>query len=249
MPPPPRPPKPGGGPTGFGGLGGGGMGGLFGGAGGGMGEDDPFAAMMGGMMGGGMMGGMPMGGGMGGMPMGGGMGGGMPTGGGAPARVDVLAPGTAVRLHGLTAGAHNDALGTVAAFDAAKGRYAVQLADGATLSIKPENVAQVVSACRVVGTSREELNGRVAAAATYHSGTKRYRCEGLRPDGGVVSLKAENVVLPTSTRVVIDGVTSRPALNGCVGAVRAVDEAAGRYDVALEGGEAVRLRFGAVAAC
>ena len=47
------------------------------------------------------------------------------------------------------------------------------------------------------------------------------------------SLKPENIVLPPATRVVIDGVESRPMLNGKVGEVTSVDPAAGRYDVQL----------------
>ena len=108
---------------------------------------------------------------------------------------------------------------------------------------------QVVTEAKVTGTSKSEINGRTASSATYDRKAKRYRCEGLQPDGTVLSLKPENVVLPARTRVTIDGVASRPALNGCSGTVRAVDEAAGRYDVQMAGGEAVRVRFGAVAAC
>ena len=167
----------------------------------------------------------------------------------AEARVDTLAVGTLVRLEGLNSPTHNGCVGRVEAFDEAKGRYIVTLQrDGGSLAVRPAHCVQVVTDARVTGTSKGELNGRTAAVTTYDRTSKRYRCEGLKADGTVLSLKPENVVLPPTTRVKIDGVASRPALNGCVGAVRAVDEQAGRYDVELPG-EAVRVRFGAVAAC
>lgn len=215
---------------------GGGMGGLFGGDA--MDEGNPFAGLMSG--------------GMSGMGMGGGRGSRARAAscGGSAARADTLAPGTVVRLTGLNAAAHNGAVGAVASYDDAKSRYAVHLqADGSTLSVKRENLVQVLTDARVCGTSVEGLNGKTVSHATYDRASKRYRCEGLKQDGSLVALKRENVVLPTGARVTIDGVTSRPALNGCVGAVQAVDEKAGRYDVQLGDGEAVRLRFGAVAAC
>jgi len=236
-------------------MGGGPMGGGMGGGpfgGGAMEVDDPFAGLMGGGMSGMGMGVGSAGiGGIGGMGGMGGMGGrGSRARAASAARADTLSPGTVVRLTGLNAAAHNGAVGAVASYDDAKSRYAVHLhADGSTLSVKRENLVQVVTDARVCGTSVEGLNGKTVSHATYDRASKRYRCEGLKQDGSLVALKRDNVVLPAGARVTIDGVTSRPALNGCVGAVQAVDEKAGRYDVQLGDGEAVRLRFGAVAAC
>ena len=56
----------------------------------------------------------------------------------------------------------------------------------------------------------------------------------------------EHVVLPPRTRVEVSGVSSRPTLNGQLGAIVGAD--AERYTVQLPH-ETVRLRFGAVAAC
>ena len=214
----------------FGGGAGGGMGGmhsLFG-------DDDPFAGLMGGR-------GMRMGGG--------GMG-----GGGhkrrrraAAVAADILPPGTVCRLAGLSAANLNGAAATVEELDANKMRYAVTLGDGQTISVKPSNLRQVISDARVVGTSKEELNGKVAASATYDSTSGRYVCEGLKADGTSISLKPENLILPPDCRVTIEGVTSRPGLNGKVGRVAGVER--DRYVVQLPDNEQVKLRFGAVAAC
>jgi len=164
-------------------------------------------------------------------------------------RVDTLQVGTTVCLADLTSEAHNGAVGTIESFDEERRRYVVRLhADGSTRAVRAANVRQIVTDAKVAGTSKLELNGRSVFAATYDRASKRYRCEGLREDGTVLSLKPENVILPTDTRVTIDGVQTRPQLNGCVGSVAAVDVAAGRYDVRLHD-EAIRVRFGAVTAC
>lgn len=203
----------------------------------GAGDDDPFASLMG-------IGGM--GGGMGGF---GGMGGGpkrrRPSS--SASAVDTLPAGTVVRLTGLSSGGRNGAAATVREYDATRQRYVVELTDGESIAVKPSNVRQVLTDAKVVGTSKAELNGKVAAAATFDAASGRYQCEGLT-DGTVVSLKPENVMLPQDCRVTVAGVASRPALNGRVGRVAAVDR--DRYVVQLaQPDETVSLRFGAVAAC
>jgi curved DNA-binding protein CbpA len=221
-----------------GGLGGLGGGMRMGGGGSPFGNDDsdPFASMMGGLGG-----------------LGGGMGVGLGAGGpkrrrassrAAPA--DTLAPGTVVRLAGLSAEALNGTSATVREYDVAKARYVVELADGSSVAVKTSNVRQVVSDATVVGTSKDALNGRTAAAAVFDKESGRYICEGLKADGSALSLKPENVRLPSQCRVTVSGVASRPALNGRVGTIAAVDGE--RYLVRLPD-ETVSLRFGAVAAC
>merc|ERR1719502_397600 len=261
----------------FGGPGGGGGGGMddaraaamfqqffgngdpFGGGSDGSDDDDFLSQVLGrgrrgGMRGLGGLGGLGGGpggmGGLGGMGGMGGMGGGMPgrRAQGGASRPDVLERGTPVKLIDLSsAAAYNGASGTISEWDESRQRYVVALGEGGTLSVKPANVRQVVSEARVVGTSQPQLNGKVAAAATYDTQSKRYRVEGLAGNGGVVALKPENVVLPHKTRVTIDGVVSRPTLNGRSG--RIIDVTNDRYVVEVPGEDPLKLRFGAVAAC
>ena len=244
---------------------------FFGGAGGsaagrGFDDDDDLAELLGrrgmGMGGGGMGmggGGMPglaemMMGGMGG-GMGSGMGGRFPgrgqrlggsraAAGGGGERCDVLPAGAAVEVLELSnQPALNGRKGTIERYDDARQRYHV-VVDGATVALRPANVRQVVAEARVAGTSQPDLNGRVAAAATFDKASGRYRAEGLAPH--TVALRPEHVVLPPRTRVEVSGVSSRPTLNGQLGAIVGAD--AERYTVQLPH-ETVRLRFGAVAAC
>lgn len=175
-------------------------------------------------------------------------GGGMPAFGvaGTGPPPHLLERGTPVKLVELNDSNYNERHGAVEGWDAAKGRYVVALGGGAKLCVKPENARQVVAEATVVGTSQPKLNGRVAAAATYDRASKRYRVEGIEGHD-VVALKPENVQLPHQTRVTIDGVTSRPALNGQSGRIVAVKN--DRYVVELPDREQLALRFGVVAAC
>lgn len=163
---------------------------------------------------------------------------------------DVLPPGTAVKLAELSNTALIGEVGTIESFDRQTQRYTVCMAStGNNLAVKPQNVQQIVSEATVVGTSQKELNGRIVPSATYDAASKRYRVEGLTPDGKTLALRPENVLLPEHTQVTIEGVQSRPALNGKRGRIVNVDAAINRY-VVTTGEEQIKLRIGSVvAAC
>ena len=91
---------------------------------------------------------------------------------GAP-RADVLPHGTPVRLCDLSQANFNGASGTIDQWDEARGRYVVSLAEGGSLAVRSQNMSQVVAEARVVGTSQPQLNGKVAAAATFDRATER----------------------------------------------------------------------------
>jgi len=226
---------------------GGGGGGMPGMGGGGGGLPPGMAQMFMGMPGG--MGGMP--GGMGGMP--GGMGG-MP--GGPPARrtaepevrVDAVAPGTPCAIKDVQSQPQlNGEHGTVRDFNAAKGRYTVELDDGQTVSLKRANVQQIVQRARVVGVeSRPELNGRTGAIADYDATKGRYtvlvRLDGrARPQG--MTLRPANVVLPSGTCVRIEGLVKGEQYNGEHGTIASFDEEAARYVVRLAGDKQLKLKL------
>jgi len=211
-------------------------------------DEDPFESLLSGhgisgMMGRGMMGGGRMSAGM--------MGGGQRRPRAPPRtrdRPDRLPQGANVMVVGLKEdGQQNGRIGRVEQFSEDRGRYIVALEGAGHLAVRPENVRQVLTDARIVGVKNQEgLNGRIASTVTYDTSSKRYKCEGLKGDHTVVALKPENVMLPTNSRVVVDGVQSRPALNGMVGSV--VDVDTDRYVVQLPD-QKLRLRFGAVVAC
>lgn len=201
----------------------------------GMMDDDPFMAFMGG----GMMGGDGMGSRRTRQK----------NSSSSAQRIDTLAHGTTVRLCGLSQEQLNGRAATIEEYDENKGRYVVCVEKSSPpLAVRPKNVRQVLSGlARVVGTSQEAINGKVAATATYDAATGRYQCEGLKEDGSVLAIKPENLLLPKECTVTIDGVQSKPGLNGRVGRIRDIENE--RYVVQLDESEAVRLRFGCVAAC
>ena len=122
----------------------------------------------------------------------------------------------------------------------------MRLFNGPSVAIKPENVRQVISGARVVGTSQQTLNGREAASAVFDGPSARYVLEGLTGGESAVSLRPENVLLPPGTRVAMQGLQSRPELNGRAGKVVSSDGE--RYTVHVAPDEMVRVRLGAVVA-
>ncbi|KAL1526793.1 hypothetical protein AB1Y20_015489 [Prymnesium parvum] len=159
---------------------------------------------------------------------------------------DILPNGCVVRLEGLNNGSMNGLVGEVELFDDARRRYQVKV-NGTSSSIKPENLNQVVAGATVVGTSQLELNGRQAAQAVFDRSKGRYLLEGLTAGNGVISLKPTNVRLPVETRVMIQGLQSRPDLNGAVGKIEEASH--DRYTIGLRDGTQVKVKFGCVTTC
>jgi len=159
----------------------------------------------------------------------------------------MLPAGTSVKLVGLSNATFNGARGSIEDFDPARGRYLVEVhGRGTSIAVAPDSVRQVVSSATVTATSRAEINGRAAASVMYDRATKRYQVEGLTADGSILALKPESVCLPKHVHVIVDGVQSRPALNGRKGQIIDVDQE--RYLVEIPGEAPMRLRFGNVIA-
>jgi curved DNA-binding protein CbpA len=250
-----------GGMGGLGGLGGmGGLGGLGGMGGMGGGLSDLFAGLeqgtnrkrggRSGMPAG--MGGFPgMGGlgGMGGLDFGS-LGGTSPKKRHAPCgSAGVLPRGTKVKLCGLSDATRDGTFGQVESHDGCRGRYTVLLhPSGERIAVKASCLRQRIERATVAGSSHAALNGLQPAAAVFDPSINRYRCEGLPTTNASVTVKREHLILPRLTHVAISGVQSRPSLNGKAAEIIDIDREAQRYLVRLDGGEMVRLKFGAVAA-
>jgi hypothetical protein len=160
-------------------------------------------------------------------------------------RANILPVGTCVRLAGLVNAKLNDARGQVVEFDEEKHRYKIMLQGQAVpVTVKPSNLEQVLNGVAVINTSRSDLNGRASTQAFFDRRRGRYMLDGVGQ--GTVALRPENVMLPVSTRVTIDGMQNRTDLNGMCGKIIAADEQ--RYTVQLQTGEQVRLRIDTVTA-
>jgi len=218
--------------------------GMAGGVGGGVDPMKLFASVFGDMGGG--LGGSAMGGGglesmFGGM---GGMGGmsSMPSGRkrGRPGQSGTLQSGTRVLAHGLSTAALNGAQGKVCG-QTASGRYTVDFpALGQSLAIKRENLLQLGLPVRLGGlSSQPQLNGVQGTLAGLNEKGDRYLVQ-LQDGSGAsttASFRRECVELQAGTSVVIGGLSSRPELNSAAGEVVELDKTAGRYVVALAGGQ------------
>ena len=223
---------------GMGGMGGPGIrfqssrGGGFGGMGG-----DPFMEMLGGGLGG--MGGM------GGMPSRGNMAGfrqqSMPTM--ATKQYDVIPNGTIVSLKGLVnAATHNGDRGVIKQYIPKSGRYVVELEDeDETLSVKPENLLQHVHVKIHDIQSQPELNNQTGTIITWCPNKGRYNIY-IATLTKVVSLKPGNVILENGTVARVDGLTSKPEMNGKWGTIKGWVRESNKYDVQLSPSQIIRVK-------
>jgi hypothetical protein len=192
-----------------------------------------------------------MGGGAGGFP------GGMPGGGGghrqSPPQHDIIPSGTPVVVHGLKSQpAKNGATGKIRGFDGSKGRYTVEL-DGSQeeLALRPSNIQQQVDGCKLTGiASKPEWNGQKGKVVGYDEGKSRYHIQlsgssSSGSVGSVASLSPSNIILPTNTRVKVDGLTSAKgsAMNGRMGQITSYDASAERYVVQIGPQESMKLKL------
>ena len=184
------------------------------------------------------MGGMP--GGMGGMH--GGMGQRQQQRRSAPS-FDTIPTRTRVQVRGLVSAAqHNDELGTVLDFDRGRGRYTVQLEDGNTLALKPQNILQIVRNCTIVGIqSQASLNGQKGTIFQWDEGKQRYsiRLESRQ----TLAVKPSNVILPKGTRVCVQGLVGAAEHNGKWGSISDIDQGNGRCVVQVGPQQSIKIKF------
>mmetsp|Transcript_29949 Transcript_29949/g.44389 ORF Transcript_29949/g.44389 Transcript_29949/m.44389 type:complete len:182 (-) Transcript_29949:250-795(-) len=154
-----------------------------------------------------------------------------------------LPKGQQVRIHGLkSAATHNSKIARVTKYDPSKGRYTVELVgEDNSLSVKRENLQQIVSGCRLEGlTGSAQLNGQQCTIIGFDPAKKRYMVAvGSNPSTAKhMGVKTINVRLPTNTSVRVEGLQSAAAqsLNGTYGTVTSFDESSGRYVVKLKSG-------------
>jgi hypothetical protein len=238
----------------FGGMFGMSMGG--GGGGGGGGPGIRFSSSHGGMGGGGdpfasFLGGGGMGGG--GSSMRSMMGGGPSSRGSfgsgaarqAPARPEygVIPPGTIVSLKGLSNKAeYNGDRGVVKRYVRETKRYLVELEDSEeTLSVRPENLLQHVHVTLHDIQSQPELNGKTGTVITWCPTKERYNIY-VASLKKVFSLRPGNVVMENGIVARVNGLESRPELNGQWGTIKEWIKDSNKYDVQLSPSQIIRVK-------
>lgn len=223
---------------------GGGMGGMGGRAGGpgisfnmggsgmGGGGVDPISMMFGG--GGGMPGGMHMGGGMpssrrSARPQ--------------PKRYDTIPNGTVVSLQGLVNKAErNGDHGVIQQHNPQNDRYIVLLEDTEeTMSVKATNLLQHVKVTLHDIESKPELNGKEGTILAWSSTKERYNIHLSNPRT-FLSLRPANIKLQNGTVAQIQGLKSKPELNGKFGTIKEWIPSSNKYDVQLSASQIIRVK-------
>jgi len=153
--------------------------------------------------------------------------------------------GTEVAVGGLArAPEHNGKTGAVISWDEARGRYKVQLEDGASVMLRPENLTQL-SRVSVIGlAAKPDLNGSNGQIFALDQARNRYQVL-LDAPPLALSLRPANCLLPVGTRVVLTGL-GKADLNGTTARILGVDHAAARYTVQCQAGRRLKVRYGNV---
>lgn len=136
---------------------------------------------------------------------------------------------------------HNGRAGVVVAHDGGgSGRYLVQLEDGSTISLKPENVRRLVR-CTAVELSSTYLNGRCGHVVGMDEQSGRVH---VSIDGKVVALMLQNTRLDEGTTIVVNRLMSASQHNGSKGTVVDNHSDSERCLVQLETGAMIKVRLG-----
>ena len=150
--------------------------------------------------------------------------------------------GHSVVLHGLSSSKHNGKNGKVTGFERHRGRYQVQLDDGTSVSVRPENLTQLCDLWVHGLTSKPELNGQPGRIVGMDSASGRYIVMVQSAAATVVRLQPSNCILNPGLCVRLKGLKQQD-LNGQRAQVLDVDHSSGRYEVQLSEGRQIRVKF------
>jgi len=155
-------------------------------------------------------------------------------------RADTVPNESSVFVRGLQGAAqHNGKRGKTLQFEAESGRHVVELEDGETLRIKPENLLQR-AAVEVTGMEkRPEYNGRQGHVEGYDEASGRYH---VRLGAQTVALQPASIILATGSRGRVVGLVNGAQYNQRVGKVLDFDRGAGRYVVQLDEEHQLRVK-------
>lgn len=157
----------------------------------------------------------------------------------------VVPRGTPVLVTGLLkAPEHNGQQGRVEGWDESRGRYQVRLekqgdmGEETVLSLRPQNITQLLRV-EVVGLeSKPELNGRKGEIFNYDG---RYRVLVDSP-ALALGLQPGNCLLEAGSRVILGSLASSD-FNGQMAQIVEVDREAARYVVRCQNGKTIKVKY------
>lgn len=152
-----------------------------------------------------------------------------------PRETDQLPVGAEVVLTGLKTGP-NGARGEVRGVE--KDRVNIYIADeDKTISVKNQNIVLLARNIQLQGLEKcPELNGERGTIIDYDSDKQRFSVY-LHKVKRHVDVKGEKILYPRGTVVLLQGLNSRPELNGKRCTIQSYDRSAGRYVVSSCTGE------------
>merc|ERR1712187_934741 len=137
---------------------------------------------------------------------------------------------------------HNGKTGRVLRYDDSRGRYDVELAEGAiVLALRPQHTTQQCSIEAVGLENKPELNGSSGDIFNYDSETGRYMVLMQNPPHAL-GLHRKNCMLGEGTRVVLTEL-SNDQFNGRMAQIVSIDRAAGRYAVRCQNGSEIKIKY------
>ena len=155
----------------------------------------------------------------------------------------VIPRGTIVSLKDLVSKAiYNGDRGVVKKYIPSSQRYVVELEDSdEALSVKPENILQHVHVTIHDIQSQPELNGKTGTVITWCPKKERYNIY-VASLKKVVGLKPGNIVLEAGVVARLNGLSSKPELNGKWGTIKDWIRDSNKYDVQLSSNQIIRVK-------
>lgn len=152
-----------------------------------------------------------------------------------------IVAGTRVTVVDLASNSiHNGAQGKILQYSPSKSRYTVALDNGVHIAAKRTNLQQLVDGVRIAGVqSRPRLNGARGRCIKFDAEKNRYT---VQVEGDSIGLRKENVVFPSGTSVLVEGLQNQSQWNGHEGKIVNHDNISGRYLVQLSTQQALRLK-------
>jgi curved DNA-binding protein CbpA len=133
----------------------------------------------------------------------------------------------------------NNKMGTVERYILEKNRYIVQLQDGSKISLKHENLQQILDVVIHDIIKIPSLNGKNGKLIGSNINKNKYK---VIVDDKLILLKASNIILQNDACVQIKNIHTQPLLNGKRGRIIDYDKLNHKYIINIEGNRNIKIK-------
>jgi len=146
-----------------------------------------------------------------------------------------------ILVHGLINSSHqNNKLGVVKNYDIRRNRYIVKLDNGSIISLKPDNVKEIVQFTIVGLKNRINLNNQKGEIIGFDVTSNRYR---VIINNEMISLKPDKMIIDSGHCINITGIISQPHLNGRVAKITEYDYVAKKYVIQINEKKHIKVKM------